>query len=191
MNREFLEELGLEKDAIDQIMAEHGKTLNATKQQLETVEQERDEFKAQLEARDTQLEELKKVDPESLKQRIEELEQENAQAREKYESELKDVRLNSAIKLAIAGQVHDENLVAGLFDKEKLVINDDGTIVGLDDQLAKMQEEKSFLFLEQESSQDGEQPEQQPAGFRVGGDGQGNAVPKTEAQQWVDAFSND
>ena len=190
MNREFLEELGLEKDAIDQIMAEHGKTLNATKQQLADVEQERDTLNDELKARDEQLKGLKEMDPEALQQKITQLEQENQQARDKYESELKDVRLNSAIKLAIAGQVHDEDLVAGLFDKEKLVI-DGEKIVGLEDQLKSLQEEKSFLFLEQESSQDGEQSEQQPAGFRVGGDGQGNAVPKTEAQQWVDAFSND
>lgn len=188
MNREFLEKLGLEKDTIDQIMAEHGKTLNATKQQLETVEQERDELQTQLEARDTQLEELKKVDPESLQERIAELEQENQAAKEQYESELKDVRLNSAIKLAISGQVHDEDLVAGLFDKEKLVIDGD-KVVGLEDQLKVLQEEKSFLFKQAEAEN---QQQSQPGfkGFKVGGDGQGNAEPKTEVDQWIDAFKS-
>lgn len=31
MNRKFLEELGLEKDAIDKVMAEHGKTIQSVK----------------------------------------------------------------------------------------------------------------------------------------------------------------
>lgn len=31
MNREFLEELGLEKEAIDKVMAEHGKSIQAVK----------------------------------------------------------------------------------------------------------------------------------------------------------------
>src|SRR5699024_2596815 len=31
MNREFLEKLGLEKDAIDKVMAEHGKAIQAVK----------------------------------------------------------------------------------------------------------------------------------------------------------------
>lgn len=183
MNREFLEKLGLEKDTIDQIMAEHGKTLNATKQQLETVEQERDELQTQLEARDTQLEELKKVDPEELQQRIEELEQENQAAKEQYESELKDVRLNSAIKLAISGQVHDEDLVAGLFDKEKLVIDGD-KIVGLEDQLKALQEEKSFLFkpVEEENQQ------QSQPGFKVGSDGQGSE-PSPKPVSLTDAIA--
>jgi len=31
MNRKFLEELGLEKETIDQVMAEHGKAIQAVK----------------------------------------------------------------------------------------------------------------------------------------------------------------
>ena len=34
MNREFLEKLGLEKEVIDQIMKEHGKTIKADKEKL-------------------------------------------------------------------------------------------------------------------------------------------------------------
>ncbi|NBI08272.1 phage scaffolding protein [Senegalia massiliensis] len=100
--------------------------------------------------RDKQLEELKKVDAEGLKEQIEKLQEENKTAKEKYESEMKDLNLTNAIKLKIAGKVHDEDLVAGLFDKEKLILQDDGSITGLDDQYKNISENKPFLLKETE-----------------------------------------
>ena len=114
-------------------------TLSETKKKLEKDIADRDE----------QLEDLKKVDAEGLKAKIETLQSENKTSKEKYEKELKDLQLTNAIKLSIAGKVHDEELVAGLFDKEKLILQDDGTVTGLDDQLKNIQENKAFLFKEE------------------------------------------
>lgn len=100
--------------------------------------------------RDKQLEELKKIDAEGLKAEIEKLQSENKAAKEKYEADMKDMALTNAIKLAIAGKVHDEDLVAGLFDKSKLILGDDGKITGLDEQLTSISESKKFLFKEEE-----------------------------------------
>src|SRR5690625_4727713 len=122
MNREFLEGLGLEKEVIDKVMAEHGKTINTTKQELESVTTERDNLKTQLTDRDTQLETLKEEvkDNEKLTARITELETENTNTKTQYEEQLKDLTMTNAIKLALNGKVHDEELVAGLIDKEGL-----------------------------------------------------------------------
>jgi hypothetical protein len=95
-----------------------------------------------------------------LRKQIETLQAENKAAKEKYEADLKDLKLSTSIKAAIAGKVHDEDLVAGLFDKSKLVLDGD-KVVGLDEQLKTLQESKSFLF-----QQDSSQP--QP-GFQIGG----------------------
>ena len=46
MQRKFLEDLGIEKDAIDKIMTENGNDINKTKEKLES---ERDNYKSQLE----------------------------------------------------------------------------------------------------------------------------------------------
>ncbi|MGI6302244.1 MAG: phage scaffolding protein [Verrucomicrobiota bacterium] len=57
--------------------------------------------------------------------------------------------LTNAIKLAIAGKVHDEGLVTSLFDKSKLILSEDGKIAGLDEQLKNLNDTKKFLFKEE------------------------------------------
>ena len=54
MTREFLEELGLDKEVIDKIMAEHGKTIQKLKQEQEMFDQLKNE-KEQLEQQLQQL----------------------------------------------------------------------------------------------------------------------------------------
>ena len=100
--------------------------------------------------RDEQLEALKnsKEDTETLKATIESLQKENKTNAEQYQADLKAMTLDTAIKLAIAGKVHDENLVTGLFNKEALIVGEDGNIIGLDEQLKGLQKDKGFLFKE-------------------------------------------
>lgn len=122
-----------------------------------------------LKERDTQIETLKKTsgDSETLKTQIEELQKANKAADEKYQADLKETRLSSAIKLALTGKVHDDDLVAGLFDKTKLILGDDGKVTGLDEQLSSIKESKAFLF-KPEDNQNQNQNQNQGAGFRVG-----------------------
>lgn len=135
--------------------------LSDTKKKLET----------DLQDRDKQLEDLKKVDAAGLQAEITRLQSENKTAKEKYDADLKDATLSNAIKLAVAGKVHDENLVSGLVDKSKLVIDGD-KVVGLDDQLKSLQESKAFLFK-------GEEGETQ-SGFKVGSDGKATGTASND-----------
>lgn len=115
-----------------------------------------------IKARDIQLEDLKKVDAAGLQAEIVRLQGENKTAKETYEKELRDIQLSNAIKLAIGGKVHDEDLVAGLVDKEKVIIGDDGKIVGLDEQINTLKEGKAFLFKEDDPNNN----QQQKGGFQ-------------------------
>ena len=137
MKRKFLEELGLEKDVIDKILDENSADIGTAKGELETVKKERDQLKQDIGERDTQLEELKKSsgDNEQLRQQIIDLQKTNSDAKKQYEAELKDLKLSGAIKLAIGDKAYDAELVAGLFDKSKLSIGEDGSISGLSEQL--------------------------------------------------------
>ncbi|MVN68859.1 scaffolding protein, partial [Listeria monocytogenes] len=59
MERDFLKELGLEKETIDSIMAEHGKSIQNEKDKVTSAEAERDGLKSQLAQRDDDIEALK------------------------------------------------------------------------------------------------------------------------------------
>lgn len=115
--------------------------------------------------RDKQLEDLKKVDAAGLQAEIEKLQGENKAAKEKYDADIKDIQLTNAIKLAVSGKVHDESIVSGLLDKTKLIVGDDGKIVGLDEQISSLKESKAFLFKEADSN---EGQEQKPGFQKIG-----------------------
>lgn len=127
-------------------------TLAATKTKLE------DDIKE----RDTQLEDLKKVDATGLQEEITRLQGENQTVKDDYEKELKDLQLTNAIKLALNGKVHDEDIASQLIKRDELVISEDGKIVGLDEQLATLQESKAFLFKTDEGEG------QDEGGFQIG-----------------------
>ena len=119
MKRKFLEDLGLEKEAIDKIMAENGNDVNAAKAEYDSMKQERDTMAAQVAERDKQLETLKNStgDMEALKQQIITLQADNQAAKEKYDADMKELKLSTAIRLALGESAQDSDLVAGLFDK--------------------------------------------------------------------------
>ncbi|MDD3251932.1 MAG: phage scaffolding protein [Lachnospiraceae bacterium] len=155
MKRKFLEDLGLEKDAIDKIMSENGADIEAAKAEYDALKQERDSLAAQVTERDGQLETLRKSagENETLTKQIADLQAENLAARQQYESDMKELKLSTAIKLALGDTAQDAELVAGLFDKSKLILSEDGKVTGLEEQLKALKKEKAFLFKEEKTPQ--------------------------------------
>jgi hypothetical protein len=166
--KELLKKMGVADTEVDKIDGEIAKELPkhfVSKTQYNEVTEARKKAEKDVTERDAQITELGKAAglSEELKAQITKLTADNQAAAEKHASELKDLTLTNAIKSALNGKVHDEGLVAGLFDRDKLVVDGD-KIVGLDDQLKTLQESKAFLFKS-------EQPN--PPGFHVGGGGAG------------------
>jgi chromosome segregation ATPase len=150
MKREFLEGLGLEKEKIDSIMAEHGKTVETHKTKQTELSTSLEDLKKQLSDRDKDLKDLKKKaeGSEELQTKFSELETKYNQEKADFESKLKETQLSSALKLALAGKVHDADLVTGLIDKSKIELGEDGNVTkGLEEQIKTLQESKSFLFI--------------------------------------------
>lgn len=100
-----------------------------------------------------QLEEVKKSagDNQALKDQITKLQDENKTAKTDYEAKVKDLQLTTALKLALTGQAHDPDIVAGLLDKSKIELDDSGAVKGgLEDQVKALRESKGFLFVEKD-----------------------------------------
>lgn len=103
-------------------------------------------------------------DNEELKTQLENAIQKQKDDAKAFDEQLKELKVNNAIKLAIADKAQDADLVAGLFDKSKLILGEDGKVTGLDEQLKGIKESKPFLFKEDKPEP---QPQPQP-GFRFG-----------------------
>lgn len=125
------------------------------KTKFDEVKQAKKQLETDVKDRDKQLETLKKSagDNATLKQQIEQLQNDNKKKDEEYQAELKDLKLTNAIKLAITDSAQDIDLVTGLIDKSKLILSEDGKVTGLDEQVTGLKESKSFLFKSEESNQ--------------------------------------
>jgi hypothetical protein len=109
-----------------------------------------------LKERDKQLEALSKSagDNNVLQDQIKQLQADNKTASDKYEADLKDLRLTTAIKMALSGKVHDPEMVIGLLNKNKVELDDTGNLkAGLEEQVKALQTSKAFLFVPEKSGQ--------------------------------------
>lgn len=115
--------------------------LNAEKKRLAEAVKERDRL----------LENLKVsagvVD--DLKMQIAALQTENENAAKAYEKELKTIKVDTAVELALsAAKARNIKAVKALIDLEKAELDDDGTVKGLADQIKELTEaaDSSFMF---------------------------------------------
>lgn len=146
MKREFLKELELTDEAIDKIMAENGKDIEGFKSKVSTLETERDGLKTQLDEANTQIEGFKELDVDGIKAAADEWKQKAEQAEQDSAKQLAELKFNHALESKLAGtKAKDATIVAGLLDRDALKLTEDG-ILGLDEQLSKIKEEKGFLF---------------------------------------------
>ncbi len=172
MTKEQLIALGLTEEQATKAAAASAEELKAyiPKHRFDEVNEENKALKATVKENATQLETLKAAAgaSEEMKKTIETLQADNKKKDEEHQEKLKELTLTNAIKMALAGKVHDETLAAGLVDKTKLVIDGD-KVVGLDEQLKGLKETKAFLFKPDGTQT---QTQTQKPGFQVGADGQ-------------------
>lgn len=150
MNKEQLIELGVAEDVVDKVLEAHKSTINGnyvTKSRFNEVNDELNIKKTEVEDRDTQLEELRKVDPEKLQTQIDTLQADNKKKEEDYQKELKRLKVKHAAERQVTElKALDLTSVLAHVDLAEADLNDDGTVQGLKDKLETLKQEKSFLF---------------------------------------------
>lgn len=154
MNKEQLIALGLTEEQADKVVAGFGQMV--PKSRLDDKINEAKDLKDQITQRDKDLIDLKKKAEgnEDLQKKFTDLENQYKTDKAKYEANIKETQLTSALKLALTGKVHDAELVIGQLDKEKIELDAGGNVTkGLDEQIKELQTSKSFLFVSEKKDQ--------------------------------------
>ncbi|WP_251860398.1 phage scaffolding protein [Clostridium sp. Marseille-Q2269] len=162
MKRKFLEDLGLTKEQIDSVMAENGKDIESEKEKITSTTTELEDIKTQLKEANTTITDLKKNngDNEALQTKVKEYENTIKTQKADYDTKVRNLTLDSAIEKALTNaKAKHSDLLSNKIDRDKLVINEDGTVTGLDEQLKGLKENYKDLFQEKISGQTPANPE--------------------------------
>ena len=128
MKRNFLEDLGLEKEVVDKIMAENGKDIENAKANYDELKAELKTANATIADRDNQLKELKDSAKgnEDLTAKIAELEKQNKDEAKNHKAEIESLKINNAIDKALATfKAKTPKAVKAMLDMENIKFDED------------------------------------------------------------------
>ena len=95
------------------------------------------------------IKDLKKnnADNEALQNKVKEYENNMKTQKTEYEAKVRNLTLDAAIEKALGGaKAKHTDLLSTKIDREKLVINADNTVTGLDEQISGLKENYKDLF---------------------------------------------
>ena len=149
MKKEQLLELGLTEEQADKVLNLHKEVLAGfiPKARFDEVNETKKELEQQIQERDKQLKDLqeKVKGNEELEKTIKELQEANEATKEQYEAKIKDMTITTAIQSKLTDAKYPELLLTK-FDRSKLSIAEDGTVLGIDEQLTALKEQYKDLF---------------------------------------------
>lgn len=151
MTKEELKALGFSDEQIKEIFALHGKAIKA----------EQEKSKTDLEAKDTQIKDLndqlkgRDKDIKKLKEGVDEETQKTiSDMQEKHKAELKAAN-DKASKATLDGKISEAlgqskarnvDLLRKALNADEISLNADGELIGLNEQISKLQETDAYLF---------------------------------------------
>ncbi|MGI5912982.1 MAG: phage scaffolding protein [Syntrophomonadaceae bacterium] len=149
MTKEQLLEMGLTEEQADKVLNMHKEVLAGfiPKARFDEVNETKKELEQQIQERDNQLKDLqeKVKGNEELEKTIKELQEANKATKEQYEAKIKDMTIIAAIQSKLTDAKYPDLLLTK-FDRSKLSIAEDGTVLGVDEQLAVLKEQYKDLF---------------------------------------------
>jgi Phage minor structural protein GP20. len=167
MKRDFLKSLNIENDVIDKIMAQYGADVELLKASNLSQVKEIQALENDIKQRDEQLEKLKNstANIDDLKAQIETLQNENKTNNEKYQNELKQIKINNAVEKALtSANARNKKVIIPLLSEflSKANLDEQGMVIGLSEQIQKLVEsdDTKFLFGTSQSTLKGVAPAQ-------------------------------
>lgn len=149
MKKEDIVAMGVAEDVAEKIAAAFTEELKGfiPKARFDEVNEAKKNAEALVKERDSQLGELKKAAGASdeLLKKIGDLEAANKQAVKEYEERIKTMKVDAAIKDKLSGTQYADLLMPKV-DRSKLAIADDGTVTGIDEQVATLKTQYKDLF---------------------------------------------
>lgn len=169
MTREFLKQLGIEdKTVIDSIMDENGKDINSEKAKFGDY----DSLKTQLSEANKKIEEFGKLDFDGVKAMADDYKAKFEQAQADSKKQLEEMQFNHALDGALtSSKARNIKAIRALLEIDKLKLNKDGSITGLNEQLEALKKDSAYLF-------EAEQQEQKPS--FLGASGSGSSLQNDE-----------
>lgn len=155
MKTEFLKSLNLSQEVIDKIMAENGKDIAVEQKKAEKAIQERDSYKLKAESLETQvndanteIQKFKDMDIDGIKKAADDWKETAEKAKADADKQIFQMKFDYALSAALTGaKAKNAKAVKALLDMDGLKFNDnDGKIVGLDEQLAQIKTDNDYLF---------------------------------------------
>lgn len=153
LTKEQLIALGLTEEQAQQVLDAQGAVVS--KEQFDVVQNANQGLESQLAERDSQLADLQKQvkGNEELEATIKQLQADNQASTEKYVADMKVQKIESAIDLALANAkvLNDQVGIAAksLINRENLVLDDKGEVVGLKEQVEALKTgEATKVFFE-------------------------------------------
>lgn len=142
MKRKFLEDLGLEADAIEKIMIESGKDTTALKAKVDDLTEQLNVKEATISEKNNKIAELEKVDVEAIKTA------EYERGKTEGSKEIEDFKKQNALDKALSKyKAKDTSILSKMLDMEKVKYNDKFEIVeGLENQINSIKESHDYLF---------------------------------------------
>lgn len=105
---------------------------------------------------------------------------------DKYKKDMDQAKIDNAVALAIAkSNTRSEKALRGMLDFDKIKLDSDGKLVGLDEQLAEIKKENDFLFEPVQAPKD---DKKKTKDVNLGGN-HGGGNPKDASNEDVDIFS--
>ena len=151
MKRNQLKDLGLNEDQIKAVMDLNGEDINNAKSSNDEIIEENNALKAQIAERDKDLKNLRKnaKDNEELSNSYKELETKYKNDTADLTNKLNQSRLTSAVDRALnASKVRDTKAIKGFLDMDKVKLDEQGNLSGLDEQIKEIHQTAPYIFDE-------------------------------------------